>query len=214
MTLSILCPPALIYLVFSITQIIIDITKGAYNVALVKILVSTIFTILLNYLCSIGLSIISWFIIFIPFILMTVIVTLILVMFGLNPLTGKKYNIKIDNSDTAKSSEQNYINLDTTKSSKDINNPLDIQNFKIPSQKDIDRPTTNEITAGSTDSTTDATDADAKILRAEKEAEIAKQIASGIPVSDDEDNDANNFLAVTQKEQTRKDNLNKWQKNP
>jgi len=168
-------------LVFSITQIIIDITKGVYNVALVKILVSTIFTILLNYLCSIGLSIISWFIIFIPFILMTIIVTLILVMFGLNPLTGKKYNIKIDNSDKESKtddeskSEQNYINLDTTKSSGDINNPLDIQNFKIPSVKDSDRPATNELTAESTDSDTDAQEAKDKILKATKESEIAKK---------------------------------------
>jgi len=84
-----LCPPALIYLVFSITQIVIDSVKGMYNTALVKIWVSFIFTILLNYLCQLGLGIISWFIVFIPFVLMTIIVGILLLMFGLDPATGK-----------------------------------------------------------------------------------------------------------------------------
>jgi len=36
-----------------------------------------------------GLDAVSWLIVFIPFILMTVIVSMLLVMFGLNPSTGK-----------------------------------------------------------------------------------------------------------------------------
>ena len=48
-----------------------------------------IFTILLNHLCMTGLGIVSWLIVFIPFILMSVIVTLLLFMFGLDPETGK-----------------------------------------------------------------------------------------------------------------------------
>ena len=92
-----LCPPALIYVVFSTTQVIIDSVKGYYNLALMKLLVSLIFTILLNYLCSLGLGIISWLIVFIPFILMTVIVSMLLLMFGLDPTTGK-LNIYDENS--------------------------------------------------------------------------------------------------------------------
>ena len=63
-----LCPPALIYLIFSTTQVIIDSVKGLYNTALMKIWVAILFTILLNYLCSLGLGTISWLIVFIPFI--------------------------------------------------------------------------------------------------------------------------------------------------
>ena len=178
MTLALLCPPALIYLVFSITQIIIDITKGQYHIALVKLLVSTIFTILLNYLCTIGLGIISWFIIFIPFILMTVIVTLILVMFGLNPLTGKKYNIKTDNSEVApESNETDYINLDTKVSSKDINNPLGLPNFKMEPQEYEDRPKTSELTANKTSGDEDAISAAAKIIKAKATADAAQEAA-------------------------------------
>ena len=84
-----LCPPALIYLIFSVTQVVIDTVKGLYNTALIKVWVAFIFTILLNYLCSLGLGIISWFIVFIPFLLMTLVVAILLLMFGLDPKTGK-----------------------------------------------------------------------------------------------------------------------------
>ena len=84
-----LCTPALIYLIFSITQITIDIFKKDYNVALVKFTVAFIFTILLNYLCSSGLGIVSWIIVFIPFILMSVIVSYILTFFGIDPKTNE-----------------------------------------------------------------------------------------------------------------------------
>jgi|TARA_R110001592_G_scaffold39040_2_gene128637 hypothetical protein len=84
-----LCPPALIYLLFSITQVVIDTVKGLYNTALVKVWVAFVFTILLNYLCQLGLGIISWLIVFIPFLLMTLVVAILLLMFGLDPSTGK-----------------------------------------------------------------------------------------------------------------------------
>lgn len=84
-----LCAPALIYFVFSSTQVIIDFTRGMYNTALVKLLVTFVITILLNYLCASGLSVISWFIVFIPFILMTLIISILLYVFGLDPESGK-----------------------------------------------------------------------------------------------------------------------------
>lgn len=89
MVLSAICPPALIYLVFSVTQISIDTFQGMYNTAFAKVWVSLIFTIVLNYLCIRGLGIISWFIVFIPFTLMTLIITILLYLFGLDPATGR-----------------------------------------------------------------------------------------------------------------------------
>jgi hypothetical protein len=69
-----------------------------------KSIVMIFVTFLLNLLCEGGLTIVSWIIVFIPFILMTVIVTMLLYIFGLNATTGqanyscKKYpdNITID----------------------------------------------------------------------------------------------------------------------
>jgi hypothetical protein len=91
-----LCPPALIYLIFCIIQIGIDVMKGYHNTALIKVWVTFVFTILLNYLCQSGLGIISWIIVFVPFILMTVIVAMLLMLFGLDPRSGKLKVYKTD----------------------------------------------------------------------------------------------------------------------
>jgi ATP-dependent Zn protease len=84
-----LCPPALIYLIFSAAQIIIDTIKGLYNTAIFKFIIMVMVTFLLNSLCLTGLSVVSWVIVFIPFILMTVIVTMLLYIFGLDIASGK-----------------------------------------------------------------------------------------------------------------------------
>lgn len=84
-----LCAPAFIYLIFSITQILIDTFKGLHNTAFMKIIVATMVTLLLNILCKQGLSVVSWIIVFIPFILMTIIVSILLYAFGLDAATGK-----------------------------------------------------------------------------------------------------------------------------
>ena len=83
-----ICSPALLYLAFSLTQIIIDIFRQLYNTAFIKFIVMIIFTILLNILCNQGLSVMSWFLVMIPFIMMTFITTLLLFVFGLNPKSG------------------------------------------------------------------------------------------------------------------------------
>ena len=79
-----LCSPAMLYMGFSLTQIIIDTFKGFYNTAFFKSIVMIIFTLLLNILCKRGLGIISWLIVFIPFILMTYITAVLMFVFGLN----------------------------------------------------------------------------------------------------------------------------------
>lgn len=84
-----LCGPALIYFFFSITHVVMDTGKGLYNSALMKLIVTILFTIFLNYLCDSGMQLIAWFIVFIPFILMTLIISILLYVFGLDPSSGK-----------------------------------------------------------------------------------------------------------------------------
>ena len=84
-----ICSPAIIYLLFSITQILIDTFKGLYNTAFIKAIVTLMVTLLLNILCEQGLGFVSWIIVFIPFILMTVIVSMVLYVFGLDAAKGK-----------------------------------------------------------------------------------------------------------------------------
>ena len=86
--LASLCAPALLYVAFSTTQIIIDTFRGLYNTAFLKVFVTFVFTVALNALCRRGLSIISWFIVFIPFIMMTIITSMLLFAFGLSPSAG------------------------------------------------------------------------------------------------------------------------------
>ena len=88
MALEMFCGPSLLYLGFSIIQIIIDIYKGLYNTTFIKFIVMILFTVFLNILCKSGLTVISWLIVFIPFISMTVITTLLLFVFGLDPSQG------------------------------------------------------------------------------------------------------------------------------
>ena len=91
-----LCMPALIYLIFMVMHISIDVYYKLYNMVLIKIGIGTIGTLLLNVLCENNMSIVSWLIVFIPFIMMTIIAVFILMMLGLDPATGKS-NIKITN---------------------------------------------------------------------------------------------------------------------
>jgi len=65
-----------------------------------------IITILLNALCQAGMGIISWIIVFVPFIFMSVIVAILLYVFGLDPATGK-LSIQCDNCNTSSSTTTN-----------------------------------------------------------------------------------------------------------
>lgn len=92
-----LCAPALIYVAFSLTQIVIDTFNGLYNTAFVKSIVAIIITILLNTLCKNGMGVVSWIIVFIPFVFMTLIIAILLNVFGLNPSTGRINIVKNGN---------------------------------------------------------------------------------------------------------------------
>jgi hypothetical protein len=110
-----LCSPALLYLGFSLIQIIIDIIKNMYNTALLKFVVMIIFTLLLNILCNSGLNVVAWILVFVPFIMMTVITSLLLYVFGLSPYNGKlEYSNEILKGKTTTSIYKKDI--------KDINN--------------------------------------------------------------------------------------------
>jgi len=106
------CAPAIIYLIFSITQILIDLYKGLYNTAFMKVIVASMVTLLLNILCEKGLSIVSWVIVFIPFILMTVIVSVLLYFFGLKATSGTlDYTCKDQESTTTSTTTESTKNV-------------------------------------------------------------------------------------------------------
>jgi hypothetical protein len=116
-----LCAPALMYIVFSLTQVIIDTFKGLYNTAFFKLIVMILVTFLLNSLCKSGMGLVSWLIVFIPFIFMSVIVTILLYVFGLDVATGTM-KLKCDedkkpqggNLIYSRTDKQNNIYIDTS----------------------------------------------------------------------------------------------------
>ena len=116
-----LCGPGLIYIGFSLIQIFIDIYNGVMNSAFLKFIIMIVFTLIINILCDLGFSVIAWILVFIPIIMMTVISTLLLQMFGLdseNPkINSKKIRRDISNVDlteteteTINSEQVNAIN--------------------------------------------------------------------------------------------------------
>lgn len=80
-----ICSPALLYLAFSMVQITIDLFQGDYETSLLKFIIMFIFTAILNILCLNGYTKLSWFIVIIPFILLTYISSILFYVFGINP---------------------------------------------------------------------------------------------------------------------------------
>lgn len=85
MILSYNCAPTLIFIGFSLIQIFIDLYKGVINDAFIKFIVMVVFSVILNILCDLGYKVIAWFLVFIPIIMMTLISTLLLKVFGTDP---------------------------------------------------------------------------------------------------------------------------------
>ena len=125
-----LCAPALIYIIFSLTQVIIDTFKGLYNTAFFKFIVMLFITLLLNMLCESGMSIISWLIVFIPFIFMSVIVTILLYVFGLDASTGA-LKLKCD-TPNMKSNKTKTGNLIYSNSNNQTNKYIDTSYSDTP----------------------------------------------------------------------------------
>lgn len=87
--LNTLCTPAIVYLVYSITQVIAKIIRQEYTPALIEIVVSVIFALLLNFLCSKNMEVVAWLIIFIPFAFMSIVIGMLLFLFNRDPETGR-----------------------------------------------------------------------------------------------------------------------------
>jgi hypothetical protein len=64
-----LCPPALLYLIFLVVQLGLDIGLGLWVTFAVKLVVGLFFVYLLNTFCGIGLTAVSWFVVAAPFVI-------------------------------------------------------------------------------------------------------------------------------------------------
>jgi hypothetical protein len=71
-----LCPPALLYALYIVVQIGLDVSLGLYTTAIVKSIMGLAGVVILDTLCGIDLGVVSWVIVATPFIMKAVATTI------------------------------------------------------------------------------------------------------------------------------------------
>jgi hypothetical protein len=133
-----LCGPGLVYIGFSLIQIFIDIYNGVMNAAFLKFIIMIVFTLIINILCDLGFSVIAWILVFIPIIMMTIISTLLLQVFGLDS-ENKDLNTKKITKDISNNAiTENEILNSQESTSNNNNNRIDRDNLRIKFYDEID----------------------------------------------------------------------------
>jgi hypothetical protein len=64
-----LCPPALLYLLYIVVHVGLDITLSLYATAAAKVVMGVAGVVILDALCSVDLGVVSWAIVATPFIM-------------------------------------------------------------------------------------------------------------------------------------------------
>lgn len=86
--IDVLCPPALLYLLYIAIQVGLDVSLGLWVTALVKLIGGLAGTIILDTLCGVELGVVSWAIVATPF-LMTAAATTISLGLGIDRMAAK-----------------------------------------------------------------------------------------------------------------------------
>tara|TARA_B110000483_G_scaffold68665_2_gene85781 strand:- start:15719 stop:16465 length:747 start_codon:yes stop_codon:yes gene_type:complete len=129
-----LCTPALLYIGFTILHIVIDLFNKLYNSALIKFTLMIVFSVILNLLCKSGLGILSWIIVFIPFILLSTITLWLLVSLGWSIDSGYLY-YKIKD-ETEVSNQENGVEI--------VGQTIDTSKINTLAPESIDTQTTTD----------------------------------------------------------------------
>ena len=64
-----LCPPALLYMIFLVVQLGLDASLGMWITMTIKAILGLATVVLLDTLCGIELSVVSWFLVAAPFLI-------------------------------------------------------------------------------------------------------------------------------------------------
>uniref|UniRef100_A0A6C0CHM5 Uncharacterized protein n=1 Tax=viral metagenome TaxID=1070528 RepID=A0A6C0CHM5_9ZZZZ len=67
--IDLLCPPALLYLLYIVVHIGLDLSFGMWATAVMKVIMGLAGVIILDALCSVDLGVVSWAIVATPFIM-------------------------------------------------------------------------------------------------------------------------------------------------
>lgn len=82
-----LCPPALLYLVYIVIQVGLDLSLGMYVMATTKLVGGLVGVVILDAFCGVDLGVVSWAIIVTPFII-TALATSIALGLGLDRMVS------------------------------------------------------------------------------------------------------------------------------
>tara|TARA_B100000902_G_C27208985_1_gene863266 strand:+ start:246 stop:533 length:288 start_codon:yes stop_codon:yes gene_type:complete len=85
MFLTKFCPPATIYFVFMLVHVLVEISNNNHKGATLQLVIGLLMTVLLQLLCIKRMGIISWIIVFIPFIFYTYMMIILYHVFGIYP---------------------------------------------------------------------------------------------------------------------------------
>jgi hypothetical protein len=95
-----LCPPALLYLLYIVVHVGLDITLGLFATAAGKVVMGVAGVVILDALCSVDLGVVSWAIVATPFI-MVALATSISLGLGVDRQVGlllrEKFSLTGDN---------------------------------------------------------------------------------------------------------------------
>jgi hypothetical protein len=64
-----LCPPALLYLIFLVVQLGLDMSLGLWVTFMIKLFFGIAVVAVLDTFCGVGLSVVSWFMVATPFLI-------------------------------------------------------------------------------------------------------------------------------------------------
>jgi hypothetical protein len=64
-----LCPPALLYLIFLVIQLGLDVSLGLWVTLVIKALFGLAVVVVLDMFCGVGLGVVSWFLVAAPFLI-------------------------------------------------------------------------------------------------------------------------------------------------
>ena len=107
---SSLCGPSIIYIGFSLINIIFDLISKNYKRSLFQFIVMIILASMINMLCNIGLNVFAWFLVFIPIIQMTFISILLIQTFGSN-INNVSNKFKIEDISANQISDNRVSNI-------------------------------------------------------------------------------------------------------
>jgi D-alanyl-lipoteichoic acid acyltransferase DltB (MBOAT superfamily) len=85
MLLDNLCTPTVVFIVFAIAHLSLELYDNHYSLALLKAVLVIVMICLLELLCIVKLHLLAWILVFMPIIIYSYMTLIIFFVFGMDP---------------------------------------------------------------------------------------------------------------------------------